>query len=460
MRRTTEATRPLETILLAALFLCCPLVAAEAQPASGSGPGGAYGGDWLELTTEGTTDHFQPRATFRLERAAYVAVFEVEPGVGATLLYPFGADDQVRLSPGEHGFRLNGVQQAFNRRMMLAHLSQAFVHRDPVVPYNHLVAVASTRPLELEGLLSGRIFEYARGFAGVEEVTGALLAEVLGARAAGEWTIARTSYLKFRSDPLIFAYGEDVQTVIPYLALGTELQLLGLEEDPRFPELVTCLFGTEALAAFFHGLGTVGPDVDCRRRLRGLDVPGVELPSTVASAPAPGTTCDAHQLAESGVYLGLAERGLEQVMLDRIHGRDVGEPRGLLDGLPDDRLADLRRVADAGRSLGPDAAGTLERLVADLRRTGAAVPLDRLRHVANGDRGRRAAARARTERLRRLGVDLPDHPGVPGSARNGARVELPSSGSASPAAGGGEGGSSAAPEIDPPDLPDEASGHD
>lgn len=456
MRRSARATRPLETILVAGLLLCCPLVAAEAQPASSHGPGGTYADGWLELATEGTADHFQPRATFRLERAAYVAVFEVEPGVGATLLHPFGSNRQVRLSPGEHAFRLNGVQQAFNRRMMLAHLSQAFVHRDPVVPYNHLVAVASSRPLELDGLLSGRIFEYARGFAGVEEVTGALLAEVLGARAAGEWTIARTSYLKFRSDPLVFAYG-DPQTVTPYLALGTELQLLGLEEDPRFPEFVTCLFGTDALAAFFHGLGTVGPDVDCRRRLKAIDVPGVELPATIASAPrSDGPQCDTRQIMEGRVHAALAEQGLGQVMLDRKHGgKEAGLPR-LLGELDEARLAELQRVADAGRPLGSDGAETLEQLGADLRRAGAEVPLERMRRAADRDDRRRAAARARAERLRRLGVDLSDRVRLP----DGARAELPAAGSGSSTASGGDDGSTAVPDVDPADLPEEAPGRD
>lgn len=419
MRRTAAATRPLETILVAGLLLCCPLLDAEAQSANPPATAGVYGGDWLDLATEGTTDHFQPRATLRLDRAAYVAVFEVEPGVGATLLYPFGAEGQARLSGGEHVFRLGGVQQAFHRRLMLAHLEHAFAHRDPVVPYNHLVAVASTRPLELAGLLSGQIFEYAHGFAGVEEVTGALLAEVLGGRPAGTWTIARTSYLKFRNDPLLFTAG-DVQTAAPFLALGTELQLLGLEADPRFPEFVTCLFGTETLAAFFHGLGAVGPDLDCRRRLQAIDVPGVELPSTIASAGGP-------------------------------------EGRAVLDR--EDREA-LARAADAGRSLGPDADEALGRLAPELNREGDEVPLDRMRRLRSGAEGWRAAARARAERLRRLRVDMTERTRLPVATR----ADRPSAGrepSAGPGgASQGEVGPSTAPEVDPSDLPDEASGRD
>lgn len=446
MSRATAATRSLEAFLVAGLLLGCPL-AAHAQPASAGDA--AFDGSWLELATEGTTDHFQPRATFRLDRAAYVAVFEVEPGVGATLLYPHGADRQVRLSEGEHGFRLNGVQQAFNRRMMLAHLSQAFTHRDPVVPYNHLVAVGSTRPLELDGLLSGRIFAYTRGFAGVEEVTGALLAEVLGERAAGEWTIARTSYLKFRSEPLLFAF-RDLQANAPFLVLGTELQLLGLEADPRIPELVTCLFGTETLAAFYHGLGAVGPDVDCRRRLKALDVPGVELPATIASGPSSGASCDAHELLEGRVYAALSEVGPGEVMLRRITGRGEGTSRGLLSRkLDDERRELLARAADAGRSLGPDAGEVLEHLGVELRRTGAAVPLERMRRLRAGTDGWRDAVRARAERSRRPGaIGFRHRSKVVSEAAAQPRRTF-----AAPTAGGDAGGG-AVPDVDVPERPD------
>ncbi len=429
MSRAKAATRPAKTLLVAGLLLACPLGLARAQSAPTPDGGTGYGGDWLRLTTEGTSDHVQPRATVRLERPAHVAVFEVEPGVGATLLHPSGADRQARLSEGRHTFRLNGIQQAFNRRTMLAHLSGAFVHRDPVVLHNHLVAVASTRPLELGGLLSGRIFEHSRGFAGTEEVAGALLAEILGDRPAGAWTLARASYPKFRNEPLLFA-ARDLQADAPYLVLGTELQLLGLEADPRIPELVTCLFGAETLGAFHHGLGAVGPDVDCRRRLKALDVPGVDLPATIASAPGSGAG----------------------------HDRTAGGPSGPGDpGV--DRSELLARVADAGRSLGRDAGEELERLGVELRRDGAAVPLERMRSLRGRTGDWRSAVRARAERLRRArGIGLPrgrtpPPPGVesvrPAAGRGGA----PAPAAADPQAGDARPDARSAPPGDRPRPP-------
>lgn len=424
--------RVVGAILGLGLLVGAPGLDARAQqsPAASSAP--VQAADWLELTTEGTTDAFQPRARLQLERSAYVAVFEVEPGVGATLLYPYGADDQIRLSAGEHGFRLNGLRQAFNRRTMLAHLGWAFAHRDPVVPHNHLVAVASERPLALDGLLSGRVFRYARAFAGAEEITGALLAEVLEDRRAGDWTLATARYLKVRNEPLLFAF-RDLQAGAPYLVLGDELQLLGLEDDPRIPALVTCLYGAETLAAFYHGLGAVGPDRDCRRRLASLRLAGVPVPPRRPAASPP-------------------ERA----------SRDGPGPDEAVPGLDEDGRALLRALADATRTLDDDGRAALERVGVELRRAGFEVPVEGIERLEARSERWRSAVRRRADRLERAGLRPNGRP-VAGAPRGrgiapsppSLRTRLPSAGRSGGSSSSGNGGARPdRPEVDRPELPD------
>ena len=421
MRELRRIRRVPGTILVAGLLACGSAAAVHAQAPPGSDAVHERASGWLDLATEGTADAHQPVARLRLERPAYVAVFEVEPGVGATLLYPYGAEGQTRLSEGEHGFRLNGLKQAFNRRTMLAHLGWAFVHRDPVVPYNHLVAVAADRPLRLDGLLSSRVFRYARAFAGAEEVTGALLAEVVGERPAGAWTLAATRYLKFRNEPLLFAF-RDLQAAAPYLVLGGELQLLGLEDDPRIPALTTCLSGAETLAAFYHGLGAVGPVADCRRRLGAPRLAGVPVPPRRPDGIAPRAGGDRSPAPNGGT------------------GGTDGSPGGTGKAVADldgqDRAL-LRVLADATRSIEDDDAASLERLGDRLRRAGLDVPVRRLRRLGERSERWRAAARRRAERLRRL-TDFPGHRTAPGIVRGREADRAPLAGSRQrPSPGGG-----------------------
>lgn len=345
MRRVMLATRPAGAIVLAGLLIACLAIPARGQPTDR--PFDSFDdGDWLELSTRGTVGHFSPRAIVRLERAAYVAVFEVEPGVGATLLHPSDGDDQIRLPPGEHALRLNGLQQAFHRRLTLAHLGPAFAHRDPVVPYNHLVAVAATGPLRLGQLLSGHVFEHSHAYAGVEEVTGALLAEVLGERTADAWTIARSSYLKFRSEQLLLTF-TDIQQDAPFLVTGAEIQLPGLVDWTGVPALARGLVPSPA--------DVRPPEEATARRPNGRSAAGDR------SAPTPAP--------EASRELDADRRGL------------------------------LAWVADARRTLGRGGARDLERLGAALRRVGADVPVLRPRRSAAD---RRAGASSRADRLRRL----------------------------------------------------------
>lgn len=191
--------------LLFVALLACPLAAASAQQAAPA-PVVPTDAGRVEMTTVGTYLYYRPQAHVRLERPSYVAVFEVEPGVGATLLYPADAWSQ-RLEPaGEHGVDLTGHRARTARRAMIRHLASAFAHRPPVVPRNHLVVVASDRPLRLDGLLSGRIFEHDHGRAGVGEVTRALLAHVTRWKRPAAWDWAATSYWKFH-DPSVLAIG-------------------------------------------------------------------------------------------------------------------------------------------------------------------------------------------------------------------------------------------------------------
>ena len=450
MRDIRIVRRALGAILAAGLVACGPAAAAHAQTPPVPDAARERGSGWLDLAAEGTADAHQPVARLRLERPAFVAVFEVEPGVGATLLYPYGADDQTRLSEGEHAFRLNGLQQAFNRRTMLAHLGWAFTHRDPVVPYNHLLAVAADRPLQLDGLLSGRVFRHARAFAGTEEVTGALLAEVVGERPAGSWTLATTRYLKVRNEPLLFAF-RDLQAAAPYLVLGNELQLLGLEDDPRIPALTTCLFGAETLAAFYHGLGAVGAEADCRRRLGELRLAGVPVPPRRPGGIAPRAGGDRSSAPAGGAGGTDGSTG------------GSGKAGADLDGQDRDLL---RVLADATRSIEDDDAASLERLGDRLRRAGLDVPVRKLRRLGARSERWRSAARRRAERLRRLpgfaghrpapGI-MPDRE-VGGVSRAGSRLRASPGGGADAPAAAPRSRRTVRPPAPRPDLPDRRRG--
>lgn len=222
-------TRDVFRSLLLAALLACPLASAGAQEAARAGPDEAAAAERVAITTVGTYAYYRPVAHLRLSEPSFVAVFEIEPGVGATMLYPHDPWPQEPHGAGVHRIDLTGPQARAARSLTRNHLGWAFVHRPAVVPRNHLVAVASDRPLQLDALLSGRVFEFRRGYAGAGEVERALLAHVLGERGAVGGSSDRTSYWKFR-DPTLLAQGAGVPWLtgsLQFLSSGPTAGLAG-----------------------------------------------------------------------------------------------------------------------------------------------------------------------------------------------------------------------------------------
>lgn len=220
-------------LLLGALLVCLPAAAGaqEATPASDEPASGEHPSDAprVELSTVGTYSYHRPYARLELEEPAYVAVFEIEPGVGATLLYPHDPWPQNLHMAGVHSVDLTGPQVRAARQAMRNHLGYAFAHRSPVVPRNHLVVVASERPLRLDALMSGRVFEHLHGYSGHEEVARALLDRVTRGMRTAAWSSAGTSYWKFR-DPGLLAMGSGV----PWLAGSVQFLASGFGPGTAF----------------------------------------------------------------------------------------------------------------------------------------------------------------------------------------------------------------------------------
>lgn len=319
--------------LLAAVFLACPLVAAEAQEAAPTGIDTSVEANRVELATVGTYAYFRPWARLQLREPSYVAVFEIEPGVGATMIYPHDPWPQKLHMAGVHTIDLTGPQVRTARRLMSNHLGFAFVHRPTVVPRNHLVAVASDRPLWLDGLLSGRVFEYRHGFAGPERVTRALLANVVRDTRPTAWSSAVTSYWKFR-DPTLLTLGAGV----PWF--GGSLQFLGS----------------------FRGFG--------------FGTPG-SLRSLRASLP-----CDLHDHLRGRCSGRLVDTDLQA---DRrtVRADDETSSEDARPQLPEDLRALIRKLGDATTRLERDERGTLR-------------TLELLGEAVHGRRGGVGGIRART----------------------------------------------------------------
>lgn len=160
------------------------------------------------LSTAGVYSSFHPRVEVHLSRAAHVAVFEVEPGVGALRMYPFPSDRSVRLEAGTHEFRLNGVRATNQREQFLARLGHRLRARSADYREAYLVAVASERPLRISQLSAGRVFAYrgGSGSAGgaVGSVVAALFDVLLPEVGADDWSWDLHSYSKAR-DPWLVA---------------------------------------------------------------------------------------------------------------------------------------------------------------------------------------------------------------------------------------------------------------
>lgn len=347
------------------------------EPAPAPGPVESVG---VDLAVEGVNFATRPRARVTVDRAAYVAVFEVEPGVGAVMLWPHDLSPQRRVEAGTHEFVLNGPRMGLRRSLLVWHLASAFLFRSTLQTRSHLVAVASEAPIRTGDLHSDRVFAYRHGSAPTREVTGALLSRVVDAPMRTPWSYATVSFPKYWvgqlgavADPLVWA--PFVPVHVP-LAPGLDLALRD-----------RC--GPERGFSFFFGALTpahLRRDV-CGERTRLPRLTSLELPPR--SVPAPS-------------------------------GEDAGTPapprppEGPEDGegaeLPVDPGEILRRVADARERTSESPGRTdrrLERLAETLAGRGVPVRAPDLRRARRDARARAEEAwkRRRAERLRRLGLE-------------------------------------------------------
>lgn len=221
MRRPTDLVRFVGASTLAAALLFCTTGTAGAQAEAVSDESAPR----VDVVTEGVFGSFQPVARVHIDRPGYVALFEVEPGVGATMLYPRDPSSPERLEAGVHALRLNGIPAGNRRLLMQWHLGWAFAQRPLLVPRNHLVAVASRRPLDVSDLLSRRIFHYSKNLADANEVTHALLTTLTRGMNPGAWNAARTSYDKHRDPGLLASF--DVWLDAPFYPADRELAFTG-----------------------------------------------------------------------------------------------------------------------------------------------------------------------------------------------------------------------------------------
>lgn len=373
---------PLSAALLglASLLLLPAAASAQQDPVPAFD---APDGPEVSVQVEGVNFRAQPRATLTLTRQAHVGVFEVEPGVGATLLWPH-RDRAAPVAGGSHGFRLNGPRMATYRSLMLTHLGRSFLFRSANQQEVHLVAVVSERPLRTDRLLSGRVFGHDDPGATAGEVVDALLSRVLADPLEAAWSYDRLSFPRFWDGQLAAA------TPLlgpPFLAVHVPLDP-GLDLARR-SACVPGLLGLGALSSF-QGFPTFREDGSCpavregsprtdrgRSLTRSADRPSEE----------PRTLRDAEPAAEAG----------------SVAGRDDVEPGGG-SGLPAETLRRLRRLADArtAPSDRPGAAdfGTLARELAD---AGIDIPARRVRDRSDRRADAREARqlRARLNRIRR-----------------------------------------------------------
>lgn len=149
----------------------------------------------VALLTDDPCCDLDPRLEFWLGEPAHVAVFQVYPGLGAARIYPHGPETSVRLDRGRHGFRYTGLQAGHARTVFRWHYGHYAPFRSSVQPFEHVVVIASDRPLSAEALASGRAFDYAPGNSEAGEVVTRLVAAITpeGARIA----LDRGAWLRF-----------------------------------------------------------------------------------------------------------------------------------------------------------------------------------------------------------------------------------------------------------------------
>lgn len=313
----------------------------------------------VRLSTAGVYSSFHPKVEVHLSRAAHVAVFEVEPGVGALRMYPFPSDRSVRLEAGTHEFRLNGVRATNQREHFLARLGHRLRARSADYPEAYLVAVASERPLRISELSAGRVFAY-RGGSGraggaVGSVVAALFDVILPEVGAGDWSWDLHSYSKARDPGLVAGLGSAAD---PFGHLGA--------------------FGCLGYGASPAGLTSFG--YDPFGRSLGHGARRAALTMQIALSPSSRTTCRGFTFLFNRLAFGF-------------RGHAFGGP---FDFRPDDPPPPEEEPAEGE---GEDAGPGVERFHGPLLETGPAADREAvLRRIADA----RAEGRVTAEQVRGL----------------------------------------------------------
>lgn len=449
--------------------LRAPLDAQEATSRSGDRS--------LRVTvfTEGTYASYDPRAYVELSEPAHLAVFEVEPGVGALRLYPAGSGVEERFAAGRHSFALNGIRVATLRRQFRDHLGRWLRVRVGHYPDAYLVAVASGRPFRLEGLASGRIYDYrdgpdAVGFdASAGTVAAALLEEILVEPGAGGWDYDLHAYSKMRSGALASTYGASSAAIgdlaaFNCLASGTSSAIfvgygtfrswsLGVGPAPYgFGRGVDLTWAAHDLPIAISPVsrGACESSSYLYRRYR-YGFPRVPTPIVLGPAgptPAPGDTAregEPGELDPTGITVGEPQppplaRGVSaetRRALERAEGRSL-----------------LERVADARSDGGVTSEQVREMIHEGPRSLPRSLPetmeLEAFRRHRVAEREARIERQRRMEMLERRQWRRHGDAPAPGSrSGDGADRSRPASGS-QPAASGSSGTKAVLPPHEPP----------
>lgn len=230
---TTERARSGTLVALAGACLILVSAPAAGQQATASGATGPS----VVLLTEDPCCQFDPRIEFWLGTSAHVSVFQVYPGLGATKLYPYGSETSVRLDRGRHSFRYLGLQARQARTVFDWHYGHFAPFRSSTQTFEHVVVIASDRPLTAEALASGKAFKHAPGDSEAGEVVARLVAAVSaeGARVA----LDRGAWLRFAvpnaSTGAVLASALSAALQRPLLSLFRDRP----ECDPRYDEHCT-----------------------------------------------------------------------------------------------------------------------------------------------------------------------------------------------------------------------------
>lgn len=158
----------------------------------------------VSISTSGTWGYVRPYADVSVSSPAYVAVFEVEPDIGAVMLWPYQRGRSERVT--RHvSLELAGPRQARYREIFRDHLIDRFLLASRIRPRAYYLVIASRRPMDLSRLESGRVFPYPRRSGTAYEVARSLVDAVVGGPRS-EWDYDVTSILKGRDATLGLAF--------------------------------------------------------------------------------------------------------------------------------------------------------------------------------------------------------------------------------------------------------------